>query len=74
MSSEAEAEACCSLNGTNLDGFTIRVDMAMNSKKHDNKKSVFLGNLSFSCKEEEVRELFSKVGEVENVRLIRDSR
>ena len=73
MSSVEEAEAACSLNGSSLDGFTIRVDVSSQSKSHDNKKSVFLGNLHFNTKEEDVRRLFSKVGEVENVRLIRDA-
>jgi len=72
MSTVEEAEACCSLNGTVLDGFTIRVDMALKNKAHDNKKSIFLGNLHFNTKEDDVRKLFSKCGNIENVRLIRD--
>ena len=72
MSSVEEAEACCSLNGTVLDGFTIRVDMALKNKAHDNKKSIFLGNLHFNTKEDDVRKLFSKCGNIDNVRLIRD--
>ena len=72
MSLVEEAEACCSLNGSTLDGLTIRVDMALKDKVHDNKLSVFLGNLHFNTTEEDVRLLFSKVGEVDNVRLIRD--
>ena len=45
----------------------------MKNKTHDNKKSIFLGNLHYKTKEEDVRKLFSKVGDVENVRLIRDA-
>ena len=73
MASVEEAEAGCSLNGTMVDGFTIRVDMALKNKTHDNKKSIFLGNLHFNTKEEDVRALFSKCGDVDNVRLIRDA-
>ena len=72
MSSVEEAEASCSLNGTVVDEFTIRVDMALKDKSHDNKKSIFLGNLHFNIKEDEVRLLFSKCGDIDNVRLIRD--
>ena len=38
-----------------------RVDMALKGKVHDNKLSVFLGNLHFNTTEEDVRLLFSKV-------------
>ena len=72
MSSVSEAEAACSLNGSSVEGFTIRVDMALKGKVHDNKKSIFLGNLSFSTKEEDVRQMFSKCGTIENIRIVRD--
>jgi len=73
MSTIEEAEAACSLNNSILDTHTIRVDMALKDKIHDNKKSVFLGNLDFKCHEEDVRKLFSKCGEIEGIRLVRDS-
>lgn len=72
MSSISEAEAACSLNGSCVEGFTIRVDMALKGKVHDNKKSIFLGNLSFSTKEEDVRQVFAKCGTIENIRIVRD--
>ena len=40
----------------------------MKGKSHDNSQ-VFLGNLDFKTQEEDIRKLFSKCGEVENVRL-----
>ena len=73
MTTVEEAEAACGLNGSNVDGFTIRVDLSLKNKSHDNKKSIFLGNLHFKTKEEDVRRLFSKCGDIENVRLIRDA-
>jgi len=73
MSTVEEAEAACELNNTQVEGLTIRVDMALKGKNHDNKKAVFLGNLDFKTEEEDVRKLFSKCGEVENVRLVRDN-
>lgn len=59
-------------NGTEFGGFHIRVDMAANSTQHDHKNSLFIGNLSFACKEEELRAHFSECGNVANVRLVRD--
>ena len=56
-----------------LGNMTVRVDLATGGRSHDNKRSVFLGNLSFNTKEENVRQVFAKCGEVENVRLVRDS-
>ena len=35
--------------------------MALKGKVHDNKVSVFLGNLHFNTTEEDIRLLFSKV-------------
>ena len=73
MSSIKEAVAACSLNNTQVDGLTVRVDMALKGKSHDNKRAVFLGNLDFKTQEEDIRKLFSKCGQVESVRLVRDS-
>ena len=73
MSTVEEAEAACVLNGSDVNGFTMRVDLSLKNKTHDNKKSIFLGNLHYKTKEEDVRRLFSKIGDVENVRLIRDA-
>ena len=73
MSTVEEAEAACQLNNSQVEGLTIRVDMALKGKTHDNKKAVFLGNLDFKTEEEDVRKLFSKCGEVDNVRLVRDN-
>ena len=44
----------------------------MKGKNHD-KKAVFLGNLDFKTQEEDIRKLFSKCWEGENVRLVRDA-
>merc|ERR1712106_531920 len=48
-------------------------DMALKGKVHDNKKADFMGNLDFKTEEEDVRKLFAKCGEVESVRLVRDT-
>ena len=68
-----DAVAATVLNGTEIDGHAIRVDLALAAKSHDNKRAVFLGNLDFKVQENEIRTLFRKCGEVESVRLVRDS-
>ena len=70
---KAHAVSATVLNGTELDGHAIRVDLALAAKSHDNKRAVFLGNLDFKVQENEIRALFRKCGEVESVRLVRDS-
>ncbi|XP_041044837.1 RNA-binding protein 34 [Carcharodon carcharias] len=53
-------------------GFHIRVDLASRSNFHDQRKSIFLGNLSYEIGEDEVRDHFSECGEIESVRIVRD--
>jgi len=59
------------LNNTLIEGRYIRVDTAKPSL--DSSRSVFVGNLPYAAKEEELRAHFKTVGEVENVRVVRDS-
>eukprot|EP00112_Aurelia_sp_Birch-Aquarium-sp1_P006729 Seg1737.5 transcript_id=Seg1737.5/GoldUCD/mRNA.D3Y31 product="RNA-binding protein 34" protein_id=Seg1737.5/GoldUCD/D3Y31 len=65
------AEKALESKGAEFKGLHIRVDIA-GHKEMDNKLSVFIGNLPFNVQEEEIRELFSQCGEVDDVRLIRD--
>lgn len=60
------------LNGSSVDGFVIRVDMAEPSK-HDQSRAVFVGNLPFAIEENDVWNHFKQCGEIQDVRLIRDS-
>ncbi|KAK0058475.1 RNA-binding protein 34 [Biomphalaria pfeifferi] len=59
-------------NGYLLDDLHIRVDIAALSKKHDKKRSVFVGNLPFTITEEAIRSHFEDCGEITNVRIVRD--
>ncbi|NXC87914.1 RBM34 protein, partial [Cercotrichas coryphoeus] len=62
-------------NGTEIaDGFHIRVDTASKTGSHDNKRSVFLGNLSYDIRDDAVREHFHVCGDVVGVRVVRDRR
>ncbi|KAI9022996.1 hypothetical protein CLU79DRAFT_133392 [Phycomyces nitens] len=69
-----EATSALSLNGTLLMDKHLRVDRASNLKQHDRKRSVFLGSLPFDCQEEELWTFFKDCGEVESVRIIRDTK
>merc|ERR1711874_173606 len=73
FSNEAEATAACAVNGQTVEGHTVRVDMALDGKKHDQRKDVFLGNLHYNTKEDDVKKVFEKCGEIVDVRLIRDA-
>ncbi|XP_054050022.1 RNA-binding protein 34 isoform X2 [Rissa tridactyla] len=62
-------------NGTEFaSGFHIRVDIASKTSSHDNKRSIFLGNLSYDISDDAVREHFSVCGGVVAVRIVRDGK
>ncbi|XP_009889469.1 PREDICTED: RNA-binding protein 34 [Charadrius vociferus] len=70
---ECDAIKALNENGTEIaSGFHIRVDIASKSSSHDNKRSVFLGNLSYDISDDAVREHFSVCGGVVAVRIVRD--
>ncbi|CAM9879999.1 unnamed protein product [Bubo scandiacus] len=70
---ECDAIKALKENGTEIaSGFHIRVDIASKSSSHDNKRSVFLGNLSYDISDDAVREHFSVCGGVVAVRIVRD--
>ncbi|XP_078350634.1 RNA-binding protein 34-like isoform X1 [Oculina patagonica] len=61
-------------NGMEVDGFHIRVDLTGQNDKHDHSRSIFVGNLPFDTEEEALREAFVECGDVEAVRIVRDSK
>ncbi|KFV94613.1 RNA-binding protein 34, partial [Eurypyga helias] len=70
---ECDAIKALNENGTEIaSGFHIRVDIAARNSSHDNKRSVFLGNLSYDISDDAVREHFSVCGAVVAVRVVRD--
>ncbi|KAM6432641.1 RNA-binding protein 34 [Rhynochetos jubatus] len=72
---ECDAIKALNKNGTEIaSGFHIRVDIAARNSSHDNKRSVFLGNLSYDISDDAVREHFSVCGAVVAVRIVRDRR
>lgn len=56
MATEDSALACMELNGNDVKGRHIRVDMA--TPTINNKNSVFVGNLPFNTEEEQLRKAF----------------
>nr|XP_053654251.1 RNA-binding protein 34-like [Cherax quadricarinatus]XP_053654252.1 RNA-binding protein 34-like [Cherax quadricarinatus]XP_053654253.1 RNA-binding protein 34-like [Cherax quadricarinatus]XP_053654254.1 RNA-binding protein 34-like [Cherax quadricarinatus]XP_053654255.1 RNA-binding protein 34-like [Cherax quadricarinatus] len=67
-------EAALKANGVEFLGKHIRVDKSLPSSEKDTKLSVFVGNLSFKAEEEPLREHFASCGEIESVRIVRDSK
>ncbi|NXN61935.1 RBM34 protein, partial [Rynchops niger] len=72
---ECDAIKALNENGTEFaSGFHIRVDIASKTSSHDNKRSIFLGNLSYDISDDDVREHFSVCGGVVAVRIVRDGK
>ncbi|NXM87919.1 RBM34 protein, partial [Oenanthe oenanthe] len=72
---ESDAQKALEENGTEIaSGFHIRVDTASKTSSHDNKRSIFLGNLSYDIRDDAVREHFHVCGDVVGVRVVRDRR
>ncbi|NXL90829.1 RBM34 protein, partial [Alectura lathami] len=70
---ERDATQALKKNGTEIaSGFHIRVDGASQNSSHDNKRSIFLGNLSYDISDDAVREHFADCGGVVAVRIVRD--
>ena len=66
------------LNGNKIGDQTIRVDLALkdgssSTQNRDQSKAIFVGNLGFATSEDQVREHFSKCGDITDVRIVRDS-
>ncbi|NWI18998.1 RBM34 protein, partial [Crypturellus soui] len=70
---ECDAIKALKKNGTQIaSGFHIRVDLASENSSHDNKRSIFLGNLSYDISDDAVREHFADCGDIVAVRIVRD--
>lgn len=72
--SPENARIALSLNGTVFADHHLRFDSVAHPGKHDNKRCIFVGNLDFESDEEPLWKHFSECGEVEYVRIIRDSK
>ncbi|CAN6671669.1 nucleolar protein 12 [Trichomonascus vanleenenianus] len=71
---KADAKSALKLNGTEMLEHHIRVDSVAHPAKHEPKRSVFIGNLDFEATEEPLWKHFSSCGDIEYVRIVRDSK
>lgn len=61
-------------NGQDFHGQIIRVDYADASARPSNTdRSIFIGNLPFDVKDDQIRKFFSVCGDIESVRCVRDA-
>eukprot|EP00457_Paulinella_chromatophora_P006355 gb/GEZN01006373.1/.p1 GENE.gb/GEZN01006373.1/~~gb/GEZN01006373.1/.p1 ORF type:complete len:481 (+),score=91.34 gb/GEZN01006373.1/:41-1483(+) len=68
---EASVGPALSKNGSELQGKVVRVDF---STPHASDYTIFVGNLPFNIKEDELRNFFEDCGTITNVRCVRDSK
>lgn len=65
---------CQFLNGKVFQDHHLRIDSVTHPAPHDKRRSVFVGNLDFEEVEENLWKHFSSCGDIEYVRIIRDSK
>lgn len=65
---------CSKLNGKIFGERHLRVDSVSHPAAHDKQRSVFVGNLDFEEDEESIWKHFNKCGDIEYVRIVRDSK
>ncbi|CAG8609293.1 14136_t:CDS:2 [Dentiscutata heterogama] len=71
---KSSVQGALSMNSQIFMGKHLRVDSVADPQNHDRKRSIFIGNLSFDAEEEMLWNHFENCGEIENVRIIRDSK
>lgn len=59
------------MNGRKVEEHTLRVSLCLDDNL-DYETTVFIGNLHLDIKEEELRTHFESVGQIVNVRIVRD--
>lgn len=67
-------EAALEVNGVEFLGKHLRVDKAVPNKERNTKNSVFVANLSFEVEDEDLHAHFARCGEIESVRVVRDTK
>lgn len=69
-----DARKALTSNGTKFLNLHLRVDSVSHPAKVDNKRSIFVGNMDFEEREEELWNIFAVCGEIEFVRIVRDAK
>lgn len=67
-------QTCKKLNGHEFMSRHLRVDSVTHPAPHDNKRSIFVGNLDFEEDEESLWLHFKSCGDIEYVRIVRDAK
>jgi len=70
---DASAQKALTANGQEIEGKVIRVDTAQKTKR-DVTNTIFVGNLPFDVKEDELRTHFQECGGITDVRVVRDKK
>ncbi|QHS76082.1 rRNA-processing protein NOP12 [Saccharomyces paradoxus] len=70
----AVRQICSNLNAVVFQDHHLRVDSVAHPAPHDKKRSIFVGNLDFEEIEESLWKHFESCGDIEYVRIIRDSK
>ncbi|CAI4900304.1 CKB_collapsed_G0048630.mRNA.1.CDS.1 [Saccharomyces cerevisiae] len=70
----AVRKICSNLNAVVFQDHHLRVDSVAHPAPHDKKRSIFVGNLDFEEIEESLWKHFEPCGDIEYVRIIRDSK
>ncbi|BFU23934.1 RNA recognition motif domain-containing protein [Entamoeba histolytica HM-1:IMSS-B] len=72
---EDAEKAAKEIDGKEFLGYHLRADWEVNKgKKRNIRQTIFVGNLPFKMEEEQLRKLFSKAGEIERVKIVRESK
>lgn len=71
---QAVKKVCSKLNGHVFRQRHLRVDSVSHPAPHENKRSIFVGNLDFEEDDESLWSHFQDSGEIEYVRVVRDSK
>jgi len=66
------ALAALKMNGTMFGGHRLQVDKCFGDKCN-NKYSIFVGSLKYDAKEDALHKYFAECGEIDKVRIVRDS-
>lgn len=59
------------MNGSKVDDHTLRVSLCLDDNL-DYETTIFVGNLPLDVREEEVRQHFLHLGQIVNVRVVKD--
>lgn len=71
---KSSVQQATAMNSQVFFGKHLRVDSVANPQNHDRRRTVFIGSLAFDAQEEELWSYFESCGEIENVRIVRDSK